>query len=138
MSQNLYFSMCISNDWTHQKHCIFMNQVTEHEGVFLDSSLFYWPFAPTPPHTHLLQNYIYLITVTIYLPSWSGSQPGLFYCIIALSIFDLWISIWILELPSNSRCSQHWVSNGPEWNFVQSPCKKFGNRKMFWWRKWTR
>ena len=70
-----------------RQHCIFINQVIEHESVFLDSSLFYWPFVPpTPPHTHLLQNYIYLITVTI---QYVFHPEGLFYCIIALSIFDL-------------------------------------------------
>lgn len=107
--------MCISNDWAHQEHCIFINQVIEHEGVFLDSSLFYWQFAPRPPpHTlapklHLLNYCNYIIC----LPSWGASHPGLFYSIIALSIFDLWISIWILEFLSNSRWNQHWVSNGP-------------------------
>lgn len=111
-SQHLCFSMWISNDLAHQEHCIFINHVIAHKGVFIDSNLCSWPFALPHTCTHLHQNHIYLITIILQCVFDPGcvNLSGLLFCSTASAILDLWVSLWILEFPPNLRRGQHWAS----------------------------
>ena len=103
-SQHLCFSMWISNDLAHQEHCIFINHVIAHKGVFIDSNLCSWPFAlpHTCTHMHTLAPKPHLLNYynfTMCLWSWL-CKPSRFAVLQHCLSYS-----WPLGFPMNFRIS---------------------------------